>query len=500
MSDTPFDELSAEEQAEIRLGQELLAKYPKRLQATAADASTSDLPPGVTLQDGGATGDVTQRPDTTAPMDWQAMSNNIADFLATQEKEDGAQQQQPQGQPQQPQQQPIPDQPGQAPPPQQLPQQPGQTPTPQLPQEPPQQLPQQEPAQPTPQQPAAGEEFAPPTGYVHNTVDPYTGNPVSRRVDDATVQQALDVLDWANNLPSGASDTFDAILNGQAAAVPRADLDQFYAWQASKSVPEIPQDPNFDPNDPQAKALQDLRQELVNLKAQVGQAPSPQELAPQQHPQQYPQQSGFDPQQQAQIQAFTDRFYAAAENYAQHRLLTPEEKSELLDAAIRSEIVPYFARQESRINPATGRAATQADAAVVANKAMDHVLYQNPQLHQAVLQRLQAQQQPQGQPPGQQFQQPGQAPIPGQAPTPQPQQPPTVPGTNPVPNANGAIPQPGTPTASVTNIEAKRARAGSLATAPSAAVPHVPQSVTDMNQQQLVESMAAFIDAQTQAQ
>jgi hypothetical protein len=249
---------------------------------------------------------------------------------------------------------------------------------------------------------------------------------------DDQVQRALLLNAWAERLPEQTRVAFAAIEEGQAVAVSRADFDQFKSWREQQTRAQRDADlANLDVDPDVAKLVTSLRDEVAQLRGQAS-----------------PVSRQDDPvvaNVNANLDATAQRMDAGARAYAAERQLTEAELQSLFAAAVSAEIIPKLAEANAVTNPLTGAVIQPADPAVVIEQALDFALVRNPVLHTAVAQRR------------------------ATAPT--------------------------TPTPADAALTAKKARAASVASAPSTAVTPSPRTSKDLSPQERVDAMAADLAA-----
>lgn len=272
--------------------------------------------------------------------------------------------------------------------------------------------------------PAAGE-----GGYVWQWYDTATNQTAEQRFTDAQVQQALQLASWANNLPEEVRYQLGMVESGQSVAIPRADFDRYQAWLNQQDRTQRDADlSNLDVEPDVAKVISDLRDQVTAL------------------------QQGQQYQPQVNEQAINANLSATAQAYdrsiSAHReawKLTEDETNRLVRTVIDTGIARHLQGQYSQYNPVTQQLMAPADPNVVMSEALRYALYRDPALHQAVLART-------------------------------------------TPSPTGAPEQAAAPDmrdATVTDIAAKRARAASLAAAPSAAVTPSPRTVRSMSDEEI---------------
>ena len=281
------------------------------------------------------------------------------------------------------------------------------------------------------------------SGYVYRYTDPATGQPAQAVIPDAYVERALSLMAWAENLPQQTRDAIGMIESGQAVVIPRADYDQFVAWRNQQDKSQRDADlSNLDVDPDVAKLISELRDKVATLEAQQQ------------------QQGGVDPQYQAQanaeLSALNREIAAAQHEYAQTRGLTAEEAEALMATAVQAEVIPIFMQQYAVRNPVTGALLQYPDMRKVTEAALDFALTQHPNLHEKVIAARQ----------------------------------------NKATPTAGATPSQPEPAQSEEDrkVAAKKARAASLATAPSGAVAPPPATVKSMSEHDRIMAMAREIE------
>ena len=284
-------------------------------------------------------------------------------------------------------------------------------------------------------------------GYVWRWSDEATQAPAEHRFTDEQVQEALRVAadertrvglelhKWAESLAPEQRNAMGAVAQGQAVAVPRADWDRFQAWQhAQQTAARLPAD--LDSYDPEAaKVIREQAEKLAAYEATLAQQPA------------QPQ-----PQYSAEHQALARQYDDAISQLQRDWRLTDDERMYLLNEA--RPFVASLQMHGSRYHPVTGELWQAADPGKVMHEAFSFALTRNPELYNLVASRAQA--------------------LPNQ----------------PTTQASAQTP----PLAPVTDINAKRARAASLAAAPSAAVTPSPRTVLQMTDSEVVGAMAEELD------
>jgi len=247
-------------------------------------------------------------------------------------------------------------------------------------------------------------------------------------LDASTASRLLDLASWAQRLTSEQRAAFAQIEAGQAATVSLSDFERFQAWQQTR---------------PQQDA--DLFAELEEAgidPARIAQ------LRAQQEQIERLQQRAFQPQQLHQQQAQQDMdsrvaaYNSGVSRWAHDHGITDEATLERLnDIALHANVIPTFVEQGRSFSP-TGQLLRDADLSRVAEQAMNFALATDPELYREVVLE--------------------------------------------------ASKAPATPSADLSKVEQKKARAASLASAPSTAVPQRGDQ-TPKNVQELTEVMAGYI-------
>lgn len=284
--------------------------------------------------------------------------------------------------------------------------------------------------------------LTPAAGYTWTYEGP-DGTSSDATFTDAEVQQALSLAAWAENLPAEARTQIAAIEQGSAVAVSRAELDEFQAWRNQRDTATAAADDlsrlGLDADDPAAREILRLRAEVA---ANTAAAPAT-----------------LPPAQQATLNANLDetarRFEAGVASYAVARGLTQLEAESLLQSAVEANVIPAFIQQNTAVNPVTGTPLSAPNIEAAATQALDFALVRNPALHSRVL-------------------------------------------ANQPANGAGApasVPATGTSARPPADVTSKRAKAASLASAPSAAAAPVPRDLAKRTPQETVADMARDIEA-----
>lgn len=267
----------------------------------------------------------------------------------------------------------------------------------------------------------------------------------SQTLPDEQVRLAFALSEWANNLPDNTRQAIAAIEDGQGVVIPRADFDQFTAWRNQQS--RSSRDRDLDSYDPDAAAeITRLRDEVAQLQQSTQSLQSPSNFTN--------LNNNLD-----NTAALYDR---AITSYRTSRQLTEPEFNAVMEVALKNRFIEGVASSNAVWNPVTHQLLRPADPSIVVPQALDAALALNPGLHESVLNRLRT-----------------------QSPTPTPI---ANPSPSPSPVATPAAAQsPGQPDP----VIAKRARAASVAAAPSGAVPPTPRAIKTFTNDELVRSMAA---------
>lgn len=229
---------------------------------------------------------------------------------------------------------------------------------------------------------------------------------------------------WATSIPESTARQFAAIEQQVAVAVPTDEYAAFQAWRAgqagqSSGAGQSQRDAEWVQDlDPQAaEAFARLQAETVALQQQN--AALAQQAA-----------AAHQPSVAAEMEQRIAVFDAAIDEYAATTGLTPEQAGELLEMATAAGVIPMFIENQRHYSP-SGVLVQDADLAVVARQALAFARAQRPGLA---------------------------APAPGSAPALS-----LVPPVTTDPTSTAPTPTQPDPTVQ------KRARASSLAAAPSAA-------------------------------
>lgn len=273
----------------------------------------------------------------------------------------------------------------------------------------------------------------PPSGYVWRDGDQAV------EFSDQQVQEALAFAAWGTQLPDETRAAFAGIESGQAVAIPRQEYDQFQAWRAQQDRSTRDADLDRLDVDPDvAKVISDLRDEVAQLRGAPASSPVSTQVGPQ----------GVDPTLDANLTATAQRLDEAAAAYAQDHNLTDAEFQALYTAAINANVIPAIAESMAFKNPVTGAVISPADPGEVIRQALDFALVRNPALHSAVTERAASS---------------------------------TSTSTTPLPGTDA--------------VTAKKARAASVASAPSASVTPPRRDAASLSPQETVAAIQAELAA-----
>lgn len=192
----------------------------------------------------------------------------------------------------------------------------------------------------------------------------------THNLDVQSAQALLALGSWAQQLPPETREQFAAVESGQAVAIPRAEFEQFQAWKQTRRQSE--------PKDTYAE-LEDADIDpaiIARLRAQD------QELANLRAAQQQP----YVQQSQQLLDNRVAQYEAGVKSWADQRGITDQNTIEHLAAiALQSGVIPQFVERNRVYNPANGQLLQDADLSTVASQAMNFALAMNPELHSEVL-------------------------------------------------------------------------------------------------------------------
>lgn len=255
------------------------------------------------------------------------------------------------------------------------------------------------------------------------------------------IRHMAEIAGWAQALPDETRQQFAAIEQRRAVAVDQAEYERFRGWQQSQQT----QRGTSTPADPWADFADELnadqRAELNRLQQDSAEL----------------ERMRMQPSQQQIVDAVVEgqrremRFMSAQNQWADDNGLSGEEADQLLHTAIQSGAIGQFVQRHTRYSPTGQELSVDIEAA--ARQALDFTLFQNPDLHTRVLTARQQAAAGTGTPPQ------------------------STPTTDPV--------------------AAKKARAASVASAPSASVPQPPSDPRQMTDQQRTAAIADFIRQST---
>lgn len=273
------------------------------------------------------------------------------------------------------------------------------------------------------------------------------------------VREGLTLVAWARGLPPDARESYANLEAGTHRAVPVAEYEAFANWQANRDSPLATDDDPF--ADPIERELAQLRAEVAQLR--TGGDP---QATTQSTPQSYAQQPGaqYSPLNAASggpndaTVAIMDQ---ALETYAETHGLTVEQRDDLLSRAVNMNIIPAISDSLAVRNPVTGQILSYGDPAEVISTAMDVALARTPELY-------------------------------NQTHTPKVNSPEGNPAQ--VTPTNDQLSAP-LEAEAADALALKKARAGSVASAPASPVPQTAPSVTSMSPDERREAMAKDLAA-----
>lgn len=294
------------------------------------------------------------------------------------------------------------------------------------------------------QEPAGGlGDGTSPSGYVWEYAD-NTGAAQQAVFPDEVVQRALSLDAWAQQLPDATRAAFGAIEQGQAVAIPRADYDRFVAWQNQQQTADRDADlAEIAVDNPALYAtIKAQRDKLDALGSQQGGQGGLGGVAPQPAP--------LTPQADANLNATATAFDTTIRSYAQEKQLSQPEIEALAAHVVQEQILPFLMERNTLRNQATGAVLRDPDPSQVMRQALDFALTRNPALHTAVLSRA------------------------------------ATPATTSGAPTSPAVTDP---------VTAKKARAASVATAASTAVPPNQRTIRQLSDKEVMDAMTAEIAA-----
>lgn len=195
-------------------------------------------------------------------------------------------------------------------------------------------------------------------------------------LDVQSAQGLLALASWAQANQQHAP-AFAAIEQGQAIAVSRADYEAFQAWQSTRSTPSKATEDAYDTLaevDPEAAAeFKRLRDENARLTAEHN-APA--------------QQTAWQRQQlEAQMSNSEREFLTASASWAQENGVDEDTADRLLRKAVELKVVGGFVAAGQTINPANGQVLVPARMETVARQSLDFALATEPELFNQVATR-----------------------------------------------------------------------------------------------------------------
>lgn len=197
--------------------------------------------------------------------------------------------------------------------------------------------------------------------------------------DELTRLRGLDA--WARGLNPETVAAFDAVESGRAVALPREELEAFYAWKAAGAKPPTAAHTDAyadggnldDFADPNFRALQ---AELQSLKAEIaaGRQDTIAQSAAQQH-------ADMQAHLNARAAIFEPAFIATGAEYG----LTPTEVNQALQYAGQSYLIKTVNDELTTFSP-TGHVLTEADPTAVARTTLERAIYAIPALRDRAIQ------------------------------------------------------------------------------------------------------------------
>lgn len=244
------------------------------------------------------------------------------------------------------------------------------------------------------------------------------------------IRQMAEVTAWAQALDDETRQAMSAIESRRAKAVELQEWEQYEAWKATRPQAQA------QTADVWADVIQDLDPEHRDAFLQLQRDAEAGRRAQSQPSPELVAREAIALESKAQRREM--EFMSATNAWADERGLTGEEATSLLNVAIQAGAVGQFIERNRRLSP-TGQELS-VDVTAAARQSLDFALMQNPELHTRVL-----------------------------------------------------SPQSSVTTPSNDAVSAKKARAASVASAPSASVSQPPSDPRQMTEQQRHASMADFI-------
>lgn len=193
--------------------------------------------------------------------------------------------------------------------------------------------------------------------------------PQTPTYDPAEYAKLQALNDWARALKPEVAQQFGYIESGQAVAVPTDEFAAYQAWQRTQhQQQQAQQAPEWVADlDPDARrAFDQLQQQNSELQRQAQQANSQAQQA-------------LVPQHQAELDRRAAIFDGAIHAYATQHGFTDEAAGSLMDAAVKSGVIPNLLQAHRTYSP-SGLLTQEADLSVVAQKALDYGRIQRPDL------------------------------------------------------------------------------------------------------------------------
>lgn len=229
-------------------------------------------------------------------------------------------------------------------------------------------------------EPATGDPANDGTGEPDPKPAPEVAAPAPTTLSDEDQKRLLGLDQWARSLRPEVVTAFDAIESGRAVALPREDFEAYLAWKANGSKPapaaNAPIGQTLDDDelyaDPATRALRD---EIQSLRASIDQ---------QRQDSINTQAASITAQQQAHIATREHTFETTFTTYAAEQGLTPAELNAALSHAINTNLILNVDRELGQFSP-TGNLIEEADPAQVARVTLDRAIYAIPELRQRAI-------------------------------------------------------------------------------------------------------------------
>lgn len=204
------------------------------------------------------------------------------------------------------------------------------------------------------------------------------GGGAQAELDQDMARRLVALGQWANGLPEQTRNLMAQVESGAGNVIPREEYAAYQAWKAAGSKPGAAPAgtaPPFDPDDASPVELA-LWQQVQDLRAQ-GEQQFNQNVQQEQHRQQV--------QLQAQVEERGALFEAEWLTAGAEMNLTPAEINRALQYAGETRMIAEVSQQQARFSP-TGQILAEGDPRAIARTVLDRAVHTLPDLRDKVIQ------------------------------------------------------------------------------------------------------------------